>query len=62
MSLLSLIVILIIIGVLLYLINAIIPMDDKIKLIINVVVVLVVCLWLLQLFVGVGDLRVPRVQ
>ncbi len=38
------------IGVVLYLINTLIPMDPKIKTIINVVIVLAVCLWLLQIF------------
>lgn len=52
MPLISLIILLIIVGVLLYLVNTLIPMDGKIKTIINVVVVLVVCLWLLQIFVG----------
>jgi hypothetical protein len=50
MTLIGLIVVLIVIGVLLYLVNSIIPMDAKIKLILNVVVVLVVCLWLLSSF------------
>jgi len=57
MDLISLVVVLIIVGVLLYLINNLIPMDAKIKTIINVVVVVAVCLWLLNLFVG--PIRVP---
>lgn len=40
---------LIIVGVLLWLVNTLIPMDAKIKQIFNVVVVILVCLWLLQL-------------
>lgn len=51
----SLIVTLIIIGVLLYLVNALIPMDAKIKLIINVVVVIAVCVWLLEGFGLLGS-------
>lgn len=46
----SVIVFLIIIGVLLWLVNSMIPMDGKIKQIINVVVVIAVILWLLQHF------------
>ena len=57
MDLISLIVVLIIVGVLLYLINNLIPMDSKIKTIINVVVVVAVCLWLLNLLVG--PIRIP---
>jgi len=65
MSLISLVLTLIVIGVLLWLINIYIPMDGKIKKIINIVVVVAVVLWLLSAF-GVinhaGDIRVPRVQ
>ena len=65
MSLTSLVITLIVVGVLLWLINTYIPMDGKIKKILNVVVVIVVVLWLLSAF-GVighsGDIRVPRVQ
>ncbi|MET0375506.1 MAG: Thivi_2564 family membrane protein [Rhizorhabdus sp.] len=48
--LLHIIIVLIIVGVLLWLINNYIPMDGKIKSILNVVVVIVVILWLLQAF------------
>lgn len=52
MDLISLVIVLIVVGVLLWLVNSIIPMDQKIKQIINVVVVVAVVLWLLSLFVG----------
>jgi hypothetical protein len=65
MSLISLVVTLIVVGVLLWLVNAYIPMDGKIKKILNAVVVICVVVWLLYAF-GVlnpsGDIRVPRVQ
>ncbi len=65
MSLISLVVTLIVVGVLLWLINTYIPMDGKIKKILNIVVVIAVVLWLLAAF-GVlghsGDIRVPRVN
>ncbi len=48
MPLLNLVVMLIIVGVGLYLINRYIPMASSIKTILNVVVVVVVCIWLLQ--------------
>jgi len=64
MSLISLVVTLIIVGVLLWLVNSYIPMDGKIKKILNVVVVVCVVLWLLSVF-GIlghaGDIHVPRV-
>jgi hypothetical protein len=56
MSIISLIIILIVVGVALYLINQVIPMDGKIKTIINVLVVVIVCIWLLTMFVNVGSL------
>jgi vacuolar-type H+-ATPase subunit I/STV1 len=59
MSLISLAVTLIVIGVLLWLVNTYIPMDGKIKKILNVVV------WLLYAF-GILDrsseIRVPQVR
>lgn len=65
MSLISLIVTLIVIGVLLWLVNTYIPMDGKIKKILNVVVVICVVIWLLTVF-GVighsGDIRVPQLR
>ncbi len=48
MPLLNLVVVLIIVGVALYLINNYIPMASSIKTILNVVVVVAVCIWLLQ--------------
>jgi hypothetical protein len=64
MSLITLAVTLIVIGVLLWLVNAYIPMDGKIKKILNVVVVICVVVWLLFAF-GILDhstsIRVPRV-
>jgi hypothetical protein len=62
MSLISLVLVLIIIGVLLWLINNYIPMDAKIKKIINVVVVVVVIIWILGLFLGGwGELQNIRI-
>jgi len=64
MSLISLVVTLIVIGVLLWLVNTYIPMDGKIKQILNVVVVICVVVWLLYAF-GIishsGDIKVPQV-
>jgi hypothetical protein len=50
MPLLTILIVLIVAGVLLYLVNNYIPMDHKIKTILNVVVVIVVIVWLLKLF------------
>ena len=57
MPLINLVVVLIIVGVLLWLVNAYIPMDAKIKNILNIVVVIAVVLWLLQAFGVLGSLN-----
>lgn len=54
MSLMSVLIVLIVVGILLWLVNTYIPMDAKIRNILNAVVVIVVVLWLLQAF-GVLD-------
>jgi hypothetical protein len=57
MSLINIAIVLIVVGVLLWLVNAYIPMDSKIKRILNAVVVIVVVLWLLQVFGLLGTLN-----
>ena len=61
MSLVSLVVTLIVVGVLLWLVNQYIPMDQKIKTIINVVVVIAVVLWLLSAFGVLGSMQSIKV-
>jgi len=65
MSLISLIITLAIIGVLLWLVNTYIPMDGKIKNILNIVVIICVILWLLCAFGLIGhanDVKVPQLR
>ena len=50
MSLLTILLVIIVAGVILWLINNYIPMDGKIKNIFNVVVVVVLIVWLLKIF------------
>ena len=57
MSLVTLVITLIVVGVLLWLVNTYIPMDAKIKKIINVVVVIVVIIWLLRVFGVWGNIE-----
>jgi len=54
MPLLPILITLIVAGVLLWLVNAYIPMDEKIKQILNVVVIIIVVLWLLSVFGVLG--------
>lgn len=50
MSILNVLIVLIVAGVLLWLVNNYIPMDRKIKNILNGVVVIILVLWLLRAF------------
>ena len=65
MTLISLVLTLIVVGVLLWLVNNYIPMDGKIKKILNIVVVVCVVIWLLYAF-GIlgrtGDIQVPQLR
>jgi hypothetical protein len=63
MDLISLVVTLIVVGVLLWLVNSYIPMDSKIKQILNLVVVVAVVVWLLNglgLIDSIRGIRVGR--
>jgi hypothetical protein len=63
MPLLNVVVVLIVVGVALYLINTYIPMASSIKTILNIVVVVAVCVWLLQalgLWASVTNFRITR--
>jgi predicted membrane protein len=63
MPLLNIVIILIVVGVALYLINRFIPMASSIKTILNIVVVVAVCVWLLQavgLWENVKSFRLTR--
>jgi hypothetical protein len=50
MSILTIIIVLVVVGVLLWLVNRYIPMQSTIKTILNVVIVIVVVIWLLKVF------------
>jgi cation transporter-like permease len=61
MPLVQIVVTLIVVGVLLWLVNRYIPMQGTIKAILNAVVVIVLVLWLLQIFgllAGITSYRV----
>ena len=61
MSLISLVIVLVVVGVILWLINSYIPMQATIKKILNAVVVIVVVLWLLSAFGVLGNLSNIRI-
>ena len=58
MPLTQLIIILVVVGVVLWLINAYIPMQATIKRILNVVVIIVVVIWLLSVFGVISSLTI----
>lgn len=66
MPLITVIVVLIVVGMLLFLANTYLPMDAKIKQILNAVVVVAVILWLLGIFLGgfgaLNEIRVGPVR
>ncbi len=62
MSLISLIITIVVVGLLLWVINSFIPMESRIKSILNVVVIIVLVLWLLQSFGIIGSLGGVRIR
>ncbi|HZI89856.1 MAG TPA: Thivi_2564 family membrane protein [Candidatus Polarisedimenticolia bacterium] len=62
MPLVHIVLVLIVVGVLLWLINTYIPMDAKIKSLLNIVVMIAVILWLLQAFGVLGPISRVRVK
>jgi hypothetical protein len=50
MSLLTIVIVLVVAGIILWLINSYIPMQSTVKKILNVVVVIVIIVWLLKAF------------
>ena len=65
MPLLTVVIVLIVVGVILWLINSYIPMQGTVKKILNAVVVICVVIWLLRVF-GVlssfSSVTVPRIN
>jgi hypothetical protein len=61
MSLISLIVIIVAIGVILWAVNKYIPMEPNIRNLLTIVVIVILVLWLLSLFGILPDLNAIRV-
>lgn len=60
MTLVSIVIVLVVIGLIMWLINTYIPMAAGIKSLLNIVVFIVVVIWLLQAFGLIGN--IPGVQ
>ena len=61
MPIINLIIILVVVGVILWAINAYIPMQSTIKKILNAVVVIGVIIWLLSVFGVIGNISAIRI-
>jgi hypothetical protein len=62
MTLLSLVLVLIVVGILLWAVNTYLPLDPKIKTLLNIVVVIVVIIWILQVTGLLGPLDSIRIR
>lgn len=61
MPILTIILVIVLVGVLLWALNSFVPMDPKVRSILNIVVVLLLIIWLLQgfgLLHGLANIRV----
>jgi hypothetical protein len=56
MDLVAFVVVLVVVGVLLWVVNTYIPMDGKIKKVLNIAVLIAVIIWLLKVFGVLGSL------
>lgn len=61
MPLINVLIVLIVVGVILWLVNNYIPMDRKIKNILNIVAVILVVIWLLRAFGLLDSLSSVRI-
>jgi len=62
MPIIQLLVLIVVIGVILYLVNTYVPMAAPIKTILNIVVILFLCIWLLSVFGLLPGGTVPRLK
>ena len=62
MPLINIVLVLVVVGVGLWAINTYIPMPKPVKSILNIVVVVVLCLWLLQTFGVIDSVRSIRLR
>lgn len=62
MSIIGIVVVLIVVGILLWLVNTYIPMDAKIKQLLNVVVIIIIVLWLIGILLGVVGMLPPNLR
>lgn len=61
MSIISLIITVVVVGIAMWLVNAYVPMEPRLKNLLNIAVVVLVALWLVGVVLGVGGLDTVRV-
>lgn len=61
MPLLTIIFLLVLLGILMYVINTFIPMEPRIKNLLNIAVVVIAVVWLISLFIPLTSLNEIRV-
>lgn len=59
MTLLSLILVFVVVGLVLWLINTYVPMDPKVKTLMNVAVIIILVIWLINVLGLLGPLNMP---
>ena len=62
MLVISLVLVVITLGILLWLANTFVPMDGWTKILLNVLVMIVIALWLVQVFSSIGPLITVKIQ
>jgi hypothetical protein len=60
-SIISLIITVVVVGIAMWLVNAYVPMEPRLKNLLNIAVVVLVALWLVGVVLGVGGLDTVRV-
>jgi hypothetical protein len=59
MPVLTILIVIIVVGVILWLVNSYIPMQNTVKRILNAVVIIILVIWLLKVFGVLDSLQIP---
>jgi hypothetical protein len=59
MPVLTILIVIIVVGVILWLVNSYIPMQSTVKRILNAVVIIILVIWLLKVFGVLDSLQIP---
>ncbi|MFU8842934.1 MAG: Thivi_2564 family membrane protein [Bacteroidales bacterium] len=59
MPVLTILIVILVVGVILWLVNSYIPMQNTVKRILNAVVIIILVIWLLKVFGVLDSLQIP---